>query len=197
VKFIEDNANRPFFIDVAYNAAHWPYQPPDHPSTAPNNARHVQPQDDGTATRADYVAMMERADQGVGQILRTLERLGLTENTLVIFTNDNGGEWVSRNAPLFHRKATVWEGGIRVPAMLRWPARIPAGRTTDQVGITMDLTATILAATGTGVPAEARFEGMNLCRSSKARRPKWSARSSGARSRRTHNVPSGAETGSC
>ena len=162
VKFIEDNANRPFFIDVAYNAAHWPYQPPDHPSKAPNNGRHVQPQDDDTATRADYVAMMERADQGVGQILRTLDRLGLAQNTLVIFTNDNGGEWVSRNAPLFHRKLTVWEGGIRVPAILRWPGRIPAGRTTDQVGITMDLTATILAVTGSSVPAEARLEGINL-----------------------------------
>ena len=162
VKFIEDNASRPFFIDIAYNAAHWPYQPPDHPSKAPNNGRHVQPQDDNTATRADYVAMMERADQGVGEVLRTLSRLGLAENTLVIFTNDNGGEWVSRNAPLFHRKQTVWEGGIRVPAILRWPGRIPAGRVSDQVGITMDLTSTILAVTGTTVPADARLEGMNL-----------------------------------
>ena len=59
--------------------------------------------------------MLERADQGIGRILDALERLKLARNTLVIFTSDNGGEWLSRNAPLFHRKGTLWEGGIRVP----------------------------------------------------------------------------------
>ena len=105
---------------------------------------------------------MADPDQGVGQILKALDDRGLTRNTLVIFTNDNGGEWLSRNAPLFHRKGTLWEGGIRVPAILRWPGRLPAGKTTSQVGITMDLTASILAATNTPVPAEARLEGVNL-----------------------------------
>jgi arylsulfatase A-like enzyme len=132
------------------------------PTKAPQNARHFQPQDPGTSTRADYVAIMERADRGVGEILRALERLGLARNTLVIFTNDNGGEWLSRNTPLFHRKQTLWEGGIRVPALARWPGRIPAASVSGQVGITMDLSATILAATGTPVPAAARFEGLNL-----------------------------------
>jgi arylsulfatase A-like enzyme len=80
----------------------------------------------------------------------------------VIFTNDNGGEWLARNEPLFHRKQTLWEGGIRVPALLRWPGRIPAGRVSDQVGITMDLTASILAATSTSAPAGTSLEGMNL-----------------------------------
>ena len=75
---------------------------------------------------------MERADQGVGQILAALDRHGLAANTLVIFTNDNGGEWLSRNAPLFHRKFTLYEGGIRVPAIMRWPGRIPAGVVTHR-----------------------------------------------------------------
>ena len=161
-RFIEQNAQRPFFIDIAYNAAHWPYQTPDKPSRARDNARHLGPFDDSTSTRADYVAMLERADQGVGRILRVLDSLGLRQNTIVIFTNDNGGEWLSRNTPLFQNKGTVWEGGIRVPAIIRWPGRIPAGRVSGQVGITMDLTASILAATGTPVPAEARLEGINL-----------------------------------
>jgi len=147
VSLIQQNARRPFFLDVAYNAAHWPYQPPDTPSRAPGNARHMQPHDDGTSVRSQYVAMLERADRGVGEILQALDRLGLTRNTLVVFTNDNGGEWLARNEPLFHRKQTLWEGGIRVPALLRWPGHIPAGRVSDQVGITMDLTASILAAT--------------------------------------------------
>ena len=72
--------------------------------------------------------MLERADQGVGRILEALDRRGLRENTIVIFTNDNGGEWLSRNTPFFHNKGTVWEGGIRVPAILRWPGHIPAGQ---------------------------------------------------------------------
>jgi arylsulfatase A-like enzyme len=162
VAFIEKNASRPFFIDVAYSAPHWPYQPPDRPSTARENGRHLTALDTATNTRADYVAMLERVDQGVGEILRTLDRLGLKQNTLVIFTNDNGGEWLSRNAPLFHHKGSVWEGGIRVPALLRWPARIPPNRVSGQMGITMDLTATILAAAGSAVPAEARHEGIDL-----------------------------------
>ena len=162
VKFIQENARKPFFLEVTYNAAHWPFQVPDHPSVAPGNARFVQPMDDMTSTRADYVKILERADQGVGLILDTLKRLGLAQNTLVIFTNDNGGEWLSRNAPLFHRKDTLWEGGIRVPAIVRWPGRVPAGKVSSQVGITMDLTMSILSATGTPVPPEARLEGINL-----------------------------------
>jgi arylsulfatase A len=162
VKFIDDNKGQPFFLEVAYNAAHWPFQVPDKPSVAPNNARFVQPQDADTSTRQDYVAILERADQGVGKILAALDRLGLSRNTLVIYTQDNGGEWLSRNAPFFHRKDSVWEGGVRVPMIARWPARIPARRTSAQAGITMDLTATLLAATGAVVPADAKLDGVDL-----------------------------------
>jgi len=162
VRFIEQSATRPFFLEVTYNAAHWPFQPPDHYSRAANNAAFQGPGDSIPATRRDYAAMVERADAGVGQLVATLERLGLTRNTLVIFTNDNGGEWLSSNAPFFHRKDTLWEGGIRVPAIFRWPGRLPAGKTSAQPGITMDLTRSILAATATPVPADAALEGMDL-----------------------------------
>jgi arylsulfatase A-like enzyme len=106
--------------------------------------------------------MVEGVDQGVGRILQALERLVLANNTIVIFTNDNGGEWLANNRPLFGRKLTVWEGGIRVPALIRWPGRIPPGRVSDQVGITMDLAASIVSATGSTLPANARYEGINL-----------------------------------
>jgi arylsulfatase A-like enzyme len=162
VRFIDEHASSPFFLEVAYNAAHWPFQVPDHPSVAPNNARFVQPMDENTSTRADYVAVLERADQGIGRLLATLASRGLDRNTLVVFMNDNGGEWLSRNAPLFHRKDSVWEGGVRVPAIMRWPGHLPAGRTTAQVGSVMDVTATLLAAGGATVPAEAKLDGMNL-----------------------------------
>jgi len=161
-RFIAQHAAAPFFVEVTYNAAHWPFQPPDHPSRAPNNATFQGPADSVPATRQDYVAMIERADAGVGRIMHMLDSLGLTRRTLVIFTNDNGGEWLSRNAPLFHRKDTLWEGGIRVPAIFRWPGRIPAGQTSAQVGITMDLTATVLGATKSPIPADARLEGIDL-----------------------------------
>ncbi len=162
LKFIADRAAQPFFLEVAYTAPHWPYQVPDQPSVARDNARHVMPFDDNPGTRADYVKMFERVDRGVGDILAALDKRGLSRNTIVIFTNDNGGEWLSRNAPLSHRKFTLWEGGIRVPALIRWPGRVPAGHVTPQVGITMDLSASILAATGTPVPADARLDGINL-----------------------------------
>lgn len=184
LQFLQQNQSRPFFLEVTYNAAHWPFQVPDHPSVAPGHSRFVQPHDDNPSTREDYVKIVERADQGVGQILQMLNRLGLAQNTLVIFTNDNGGEWLSRNAPLFHRKDTLWEGGIRVPAIFRWPGHIPAGQISNQVGIFMDLTASILAATATTVPArsatpsgsridaDAKLEGIDLVPILAGRTPK-------------------------
>ena len=162
VRFIEAHAQQPFFLEVAYNAAHWPFQVPDKPSTAVDNARFLQPTDQPTATRQEYVAMLERADRGVGEILATLKKRGLERDTLVMFTNDNGGEWLSRNAPLFHRKESLWEGGIRVPLLVRWPGKIAPKQVSRQVGIVMDLTATILAATGTPVPPDARLDGIDL-----------------------------------
>jgi arylsulfatase A-like enzyme len=161
VRFVEQHADRPFFLDISYNAAHWPYQRPNQPSTARDNARHLTPFDTDTSTRADYVAMLEHADRGIGEVMKALDARGLRQNTIVIFTNDNGGEWLSRNAPLSHHKGTVWEGGIRVPAIVRWPGHIQAGKVSRQVGITMDLTASILAATGTAA-ADARLEGIDL-----------------------------------
>jgi arylsulfatase A-like enzyme len=106
--------------------------------------------------------MLERADQGVGKILAALDKGGLAKNTLVIFTNDNGGEWLSRNAPLTNRKTTLWEGGIRVPLILRWPGMLPANKVSSQVAITMDLAATILSASGTRVPATHKLDGIDL-----------------------------------
>jgi len=162
VDFIGKHAAEPFFLEVAYSAAHWPFQPPDHFSKSPDNGKFQGPEYSPAPSRKDYAAMLERADDGIGQIMKTLETCRLAQHTLVILTNDNGGEWLSSNAPLFHRKDTLWEGGIRVPTIFRWPGRLPSGKTSAQVGITMDLTATILAATHTPVPAEARLEGIDL-----------------------------------
>lgn len=171
--FIELHRNRPFFVEVAYNATHFPFQPPGlagNQRVTRGATRLLDPhglerridslRKDGS--RAVYVAMLESADRGVGGILGTLDRLNLSHNTLVIFTSDNGGEWFSRNAPLFHRKLSLWEGGIRVPALIRWPARVPAGIVARQVGITMDLTASILSAAGVTPSSSYLSDGMDL-----------------------------------
>ena len=162
VQFIEQHAQQPFFLEVAYNAAHWPFQRAGSSVEGARQLRHVP----GRTTMRHRHTRGLRRDAGARRSGRrdrsceTLDRLRLARNTLVIFTNDNGGEWLSRNAPLFHRKDTLWEGGIRVPAIFRWPGRLPAGqRSRAQVGITMDLTASILAATGTPVPPDAQPRG--------------------------------------
>jgi arylsulfatase A-like enzyme len=168
--FVVRHAKDPFFLEVAFNAVHWPFEPPDMPLSARRVSKSASgdlslydgPDDEKPPTRRDYVRMLERADQGVGKILTELDRLGLARSTLVIFTNDNGGEWLSRNAPLRDRKNTLWEGGIRVPMIMRWPGVLPSNRTSRQVAITMDLTATILATTGTAVPPTHKLDGIDL-----------------------------------
>jgi arylsulfatase A len=165
VDFIGRNTSKPFFLYVPFNAVHWPFQPPGNPE----DVRNEQTWYDGT--RADYAKMLEGMDTAIGRILAALDKGGLARNTLVIFTNDNGGERLSRNAPLFHHKATLWEGGIRVPCLLRWPEALPAGKTSSQAAITMDLTATILAATNTQPPAGRALDGMNLLPILQGRQP--------------------------
>ncbi len=89
-------------MELSYNAPHWPFQPPDLPAAERKRSSWHR-----EGTRDDYRRMLERADVGNAQMLESLDRLGLAGNTLVAFTSDNGGEWLSRNAPLFHRKYTV------------------------------------------------------------------------------------------
>src|SRR5204862_4777551 len=113
-------------------------------------------------TRKDYVGMVEAIDTGLGKILGALSKHGLAENTLVIFTNDNGGERLSDNGPFFHHKATVWEGGIRVPCILRWPGRLPEGKVSALPAITMDLTASALAACQAAPPKGRTLDGIDI-----------------------------------
>ncbi len=154
VDFIHRKGRQPFFLYVPYNAVHWPFQPPGRPEPRLTEANKY----DGS--RRDYALMLERVDQGVGRMLEALEKQGALENTLFVFSSDNGGERLSDNRPLFNHKTTLWEGGIRVPCLMRWPARLPAGRIARQPAITMDLTATILAAAG--ARPERPLDGVDL-----------------------------------
>jgi arylsulfatase A-like enzyme len=115
--------------------------------------------------------MLERADQGIGRILAALERVRLRDRTLVIFTSDNGGDRFSRHGPLTGRKEDLLEGGIRVPALLRWPGTIPPGLVSPQVAVTMDWTATVLAATGTTPDPRHPLDGEGLLPDLRGARP--------------------------
>ena len=149
VEFIRRKGTTPFFLYAAFNAPHWPFQPPGRPSDIRDKSTWQH------GDRAGYVQMVRNLDSNIGRILAELP-----SNTLVIFTNDNGGERLSDNSPYFHHKFTLWEGGIRVPAIMNWPGRIVAGKTTTRPAITMDFTATILSAAGVA-PSRA-LDGVDL-----------------------------------
>jgi arylsulfatase A-like enzyme len=156
VSFIERHKDEPFFLYVPHLAVHFPFQVPDKPGQVLTKENATE------GTRLQYVQMLERVDQGVGDILRTLEKHKLLDSTLIAFSSDNGGYKLSDNQPLFHYKASLWEGGVRVPCLMRWPERLPAGKTMSQMGITMDLTATFLMTAGAKVPTEYKLDGIDL-----------------------------------
>jgi len=153
----QQNDESPFFIYLPYNAPHNPIQPPDdflekyrkkHPAVG--------------QTRAKLAAFIEHMDFGIGQVLGALDRSGRAEDTLVIFTSDNGGmlRAEANNGPLRDGKGTTYEGGIRVATTARWPGKIEPGSHSDVVALSMDLYPTILEAAGL-VPQEG-LDGVSI-----------------------------------
>jgi arylsulfatase A-like enzyme len=155
-EIISRSHSKPFFLTIMFNAPHWPWQGPTdkkYPDTM-SWVRGGSPQ--------VYAAMMKSLDDAVGSIMQTLDSKNLSANTIVIFTSDNGGERFSDNGIYKGKKMELWEGGIREPAFIRWPGHITAGSKTDQVAITMDWTATILAAGGVSDKQISLLDGINL-----------------------------------
>jgi len=146
----------PFFLEVTYNAPHFPFQPPD----KPNDVRNPRTHGPDIGTRDDYIKMVERMDQGIGKLLDALDDKGIAKQTLVIYFSDNGGDRLANNGPLFHGKYTLWEGGVRVPCVLRWPSVLPEKQDSAQQTIVMDLTASMLAAAGAQMPDD--LDGVDI-----------------------------------
>jgi arylsulfatase A-like enzyme len=142
---------RPFFLYLAYNAPHTPIQPPDD-WLAKVRAR----EPDITEKRAKLVALIEHMDDGIGRVMRALEDHGFAENTLVIFTSDNGGQLDvgANNGPLRDGKQSVYEGGLKVPAVAVWPGHVAAGSVTRQRAMSMDVFATVCDAAGVKIAHE-------------------------------------------
>jgi hypothetical protein len=150
---------QPFLLSLHFTAPHWPWLGPKdaHVSRELTTLFHH----DGGNLRV-YGDMVVAMDAAIGRVLTTLDDLQLSRNTIVIFTSDNGGERFSNMWPFTGQKTELLEGGLRVPTLLRWPARLPGGQVSDQVMMTMDWLPTLLAAAGCQSPAEYPPDGENL-----------------------------------
>jgi arylsulfatase A-like enzyme len=152
VMFIETHQDRPFFLYL--------------PHTMPHMPLFRSPAYEGYSPAGVYGDVIEEIDAAVGQVLDTLDRLALTQNTLVVFTSDNG-PWTSFNThagsagPLRHGKGTTFEGGMRVPGIFRWPGRIEPG-VTREIGSGMDLFTTAISVAGGSVPTDRAIDGVDL-----------------------------------
>ncbi len=150
VAAIHANANRPFFMYLAYNAPHTPLQATredyDALSMIPDHKTRV------------YAAMIRQLDRRIGDVMAALKREGIDQDTLVIFTSDNGGAWYDGiphlNAPFRGWKATFFEGGIRVPMMMRWPGHIAPGTIATTPASHLDMFATMAAISGAAMPTD-------------------------------------------
>jgi uncharacterized sulfatase len=160
IAFLRARKSAPFYLHLAHYYVHDPIH-----SRAPWLVKKYAARLPAGADprRAEYAAMVETLDHLVGEILRALDELGLAENTLVVFTSDNGGHPVyAANGPLRGSKWNLYEGGVRVPWIVRWPGRVPAGVTSDAPFIGTDLLPTLAAATGASVPSMVTLDGRNV-----------------------------------
>lgn len=155
--FIERNKDRPWFVYLAFNAVHSPLQ-----ATEKYLSRFPHIED---PKRKNYAAMQSAMDDAIGVVLGKIRALGQEENTLIFFFSDNGGptrQTTSSNGPLSGAKAQTAEGGIRVPWLVQWKGRIPAGKVDDRPVIQLDILPTALAAAGVEVKPEWKLDGVNL-----------------------------------
>lgn len=159
VRVIEETDSRPFFLSLHFTAPHWPWEGREDEALARTvgNSFHY----DG-GNLAKYREMVETMDQNVAKVLAALKRSGKADNTIVVFTSDNGGERFSDTWPFIGHKGEVLEGGVRVPLMLRWPARIKPGSKSEQVMASMDFLPTLLAMSGGTVADAGKFDGADL-----------------------------------
>ncbi len=157
VDFIRRHADHPFYLQLTFNAVHTPLQAP---AKYQDRFAHIADQ-----RHRSYAAMLSALDDNVGRVLDALHELQLDEQTLVFFVSDNGGPPqgnTSNNAPLRGAKGSVWEGGVRVPFLLRWTGRVPAGTVYEQPVISLDISATAVAVAGSSHWNDRQIDGVNL-----------------------------------
>jgi arylsulfatase A-like enzyme len=153
-------AGKPFLLSLHYTAPHWPWETRDDAHVAPALAKNLFHLHGGDVQT--YRRMIHHMDEGIGKLMAALREHGLEENTLVVFTSDNGGERFSDNWPLVGGKMDLTEGGIRVPWIAHWPAAIPARTVSTQHCMTMDWSATLLEAGGGQADPDWPLDGVSL-----------------------------------
>lgn len=158
-------ADRPWLVNLHFTAPHWPWEGPDDEAeskrlTASTSALSRANADSGSM--AVYAAMVTRMDMQVGRILRSLRESGQENDTVVVFTSDNGGERFSNNWPFMGRKTELLEGGLRIPAIVRWPGLSKAGSTSDAQLMSMDWLPTFVAAAGGAPDPRYPSDGVDL-----------------------------------
>ncbi|MCG2591025.1 sulfatase family protein [Rhodohalobacter sulfatireducens] len=159
VEYLNERANEeePFLLYLAYNAPHFPVQPP---KEWLEKVKEREPEIHDT--RANLVAFIEHMDAGIGEVIQALKDNGQYENTFIIFTSDNGGHRPSmaNNGPLRGAKQSMYEGGLKVPTVVTWPAKINPGTSTQRVALTMDIFPTLFEAAG--IPYDGPLNGKSF-----------------------------------
>jgi uncharacterized sulfatase len=148
IGFIEAHRDEPFFVYLPHSMPHVPL--------------FASEKFEGVSDVSLYGDVIEELDWSVGEILATLERLGLDENTLVLFTSDNGPWWEGSSGPYRNRKGSSWDGGMRVPLIARWPGTIPAGTRSNAIGMNIDLLPTLVQLAGLELPDDRPIDGRDL-----------------------------------
>jgi arylsulfatase A-like enzyme len=150
---------KPFFVSLHFNAPHWPWEGPNDRAQA-EHLREMAHYEGGSPRV--FAAMVQSMDAGIGRVLAAVATAGRANETPIVFTSDNGGERYSYQWPLRGEKGYLWEGGIRVPAIVVWPGVLPAGRVVNQVALSMDWLPTLLAAAGATANSAYPPDGVNL-----------------------------------
>ena len=166
VDFVRRVGGRSFFLSLHYTAPHWPWETRTDAAESQRIGARIAHLDGGSVDT--YRTMIRQMDEGIGRVLAEID-----ENTLVVFTSDNGGERYSDNWPLVGGKMDLTEGGIRVPHIARWPARLARGMTTSRLAITMDWVATFLNAAGVAAHPTYPLDGADLLADEQPRNLYW------------------------
>jgi len=149
----------PFLLSLHFNAPHWPWEAPGDEAES-QRIKSLYHLDGGS--QKTYAGMVRQMDRQIGRVMETLAATKLAGNTIVIFTSDNGGERFADTWPFTGKKTELLEGGLRIPAIVRWPDRVPTGKTCQQVAIGMDWLPTLLAAAGTAPDPNYPTDGISL-----------------------------------
>ncbi len=151
---------KPFFISLHFNAPHWPWEGPEDQAESQRLRGGLADFDGGSMKT--YAKMVLEMDAQIGRVVKAIEAAGVANNTIIIFTSDNGGERFADTWPFTGKKTELLEGGLRIPAIVHWPKKIRPKSTVNQTAITMDWVPTLLEAAGAHADAAYPLDGMSL-----------------------------------